>query len=533
VIRSVLSNWVALALGAVITFALTPILVHKLGHFHFGLWILVGSLVDYFGLLDIGIRTTLQRFVAHLKGRGERDALNETFATGIALTAILCVLIVVATAALVLIPPDLFGLGDATRPTFQGLVVLLGASVAVTAMARFLGAYICGLQRFDLYNLTAIVCAVVRAVVIVVALETGRGEGTIWVGVATLVSALLMAALHWHFVRRLDRDLRFSLARVKIQRARELVSFSVYVFLITAGEYVRTYSASVIIARVLGVAAITPFNIAARLMEYMWLIVLGVIGPLMPRMSELHGQGRRSALKDLVLRAVGLTTLLASLMAWLLVLNGDALIRLWLGPGFDVSAELMLILLVGAVLAQSQASSGPLLIACGRHRVYAWWTLGEAAATIALGMYWVHDYGLAGVAMAMTVPRVLVKTIIQPWYVLHVLELRALEYVRAALLRPLVVNTIFLVVCLRAGAFDPTTGLRDLLWAMAWETALLLALSYGVGLTPAVRQAVRQRARRSIERTFALAGIRAMAVEPSPVLPMASPPAGADKTGRR
>jgi O-antigen/teichoic acid export membrane protein len=508
VIRNVLSNWVALVVTAVISFVLTPILVHGLGHFYYGLWILVGSLVDYFGLLDVGIRTTLQRFVARLAGRGERDALSETFATGIALTAGVCVLIGAATAALLFLPPRLFGLDDSAQLTFHWLVVLLGASVAVTMMARLLGAYICGLQRFDLYNLTAIVCAVVRAAIIVVALGMDLGHGTIWVGAATLASAVLMCALHWYFVRRLDGGLRFRLARVKIERARELVSFSVYVFLITAGEYVRTYSASIIIARLMGIAAITPFNVAARVMDYMWWIVLGVIGPLMPRMSELHGQERRSALRDLVVRAVGFTTLLTSFIAWLLALNGDALIRLWLGPGFDVSARLMLILLVGAVLAQSQSPSGPLLIASGRHRAYAWWTLAEAAATIALGVYWVRDYGLTGVALAMTVPRVVVKTIIQPWYVLGVLDLRALDYLREALLRPVVVNTLFFLACVEVNAFGGTTGLRDLAWALTWQTSLFLALAYAVGLSPAVRQAVRLRARRSIARTVVLAGIR-------------------------
>src|SRR4029450_9701028 len=109
--------------------------------------------------------------------------------------------------------------------------------------------------------------------------------------------------------------------------------------------------------------------------------VSGVIGPLMPRMSELHGQERRSALRDLVVRAVGFTTLLTSFIALLLVLTGAALLGLWPGPGFDVSARLMLILLVGAVLAQSQSPSGPLLIASGRHRAYAWWTAPAAAAT--------------------------------------------------------------------------------------------------------------------------------------------------------
>lgn len=512
----------ALAVTATISFVLTPILVHGLGHFHYGLWILAGSLVDYFGLLDVGIRTTLQRFVARLKGTGERQRLVDTFATGIALTTILCLIIISGTAVLVFLPQHVFGLDHATQPVFRWLILLLGASVAVTVLARFVGAYICGYQRFDLYNLTAIVCTVVRAVIIIVALSLG--EGAVWVGAATLASALLMWALHWYFVRRLDPDLTFSLAHVRVDRARELVSFSVYVFLITAGEYIRTYSASIIIARVLGVAMITPFNIATRLMDYMWSTVLGLIGPLMPRMSELHGQERRSDLRELILQAVGLTTLLTSLIAWLLVLNGATLIRLWLGPGFDTSVKLMLILLVGSVFAQIQSPGGPLLIACGKHRAYAWWTLSEAVATISLGMYWVRDYGLPGVALAMTVPRVLVKTTIQPWYVLRTVGVPLREYFRVALLRPLIMNIIFLMVCVVTNAFAPMTSLPDFLWAVTWETLVFLALTYLIGLTPASRQAVRGRARQLAVSRLVHGGARDIAVEPAPVLPVAPPP---------
>src|SRR5256885_9681334 len=51
-------------------------------------------------------------------------------------------------------------------------------------------------------------------------------------------------------------------------------------------------SDSIVIARILGAALITPFSVAARLMEYFKQIVSGVGGPLMGRMSELDGQAQ-------------------------------------------------------------------------------------------------------------------------------------------------------------------------------------------------------------------------------------------------
>ena len=77
-LRSVLSNWVAMVLTGVISVALTPILIHGLGDFHFGMWVLVGSLIEYSSFIDMGLRTTLQRFIARFQGARDREALNET-----------------------------------------------------------------------------------------------------------------------------------------------------------------------------------------------------------------------------------------------------------------------------------------------------------------------------------------------------------------------------------------------------------------------------------------------------------------------
>ena len=57
--HSVRSNWFAMAVNAVVSFAITPMLVHGLGDVQFGMWVLAGSLLGYYGMIDMGIRTTV------------------------------------------------------------------------------------------------------------------------------------------------------------------------------------------------------------------------------------------------------------------------------------------------------------------------------------------------------------------------------------------------------------------------------------------------------------------------------------------
>ena len=100
IIRSIFSNWVGLAVTGVISIFLTPFMIHRLGNFEYGMSVLVGSLLDYYGLLDLGMRTAVFRFVSQFKGSGERDALDETFVSSLLLTVITGLLVSAASLLL-------------------------------------------------------------------------------------------------------------------------------------------------------------------------------------------------------------------------------------------------------------------------------------------------------------------------------------------------------------------------------------------------------------------------------------------------
>src|SRR5450755_2807636 len=56
IVQNVLSNWLALAVTTVVGFFLSPFVVHRLGNLAYGVWVIIGSLVSYMGLLDLGLR---------------------------------------------------------------------------------------------------------------------------------------------------------------------------------------------------------------------------------------------------------------------------------------------------------------------------------------------------------------------------------------------------------------------------------------------------------------------------------------------
>src|ERR1700681_4896362 len=112
--QNVLSNWLALATITVVGFFLSPFVVHHLGNLTYGVWVIIGSLVSYMNLLDLGLRGAVTRFVS--KGVAQKDHEQSGQAVSGALWIRLWISLAIIAAGLVLsvglhhvfvIPPEL------------------------------------------------------------------------------------------------------------------------------------------------------------------------------------------------------------------------------------------------------------------------------------------------------------------------------------------------------------------------------------------------------------------------------------------
>ena len=492
-IRSVLSNWVAMVVTGLLGFILTPILIRGLGDFQYGMWVLVAAALEQYGLLDMGIRGTLQRFVARYEGARDRQALDRTFASALAVSLGVCLLAALLSFALARVLPGFFQLSGRGAPLFSQLVILLGLSVAVTFPTQVIGAYLCGLLRYDLFNLAAISSAILRFGLFLAALRLGYGARG--VALATLGVSLFTWALHWFLARWADPQFGIRWRLANWTTTRELFGYSVYVFLTQLGDFFRFRVDSVVIARVLTMGLVTPFNVAARLVEYFKQVLYAVMGPLMPAMSSLDGQAREGDLRRLFLRATRITALLSLFIGLVLVLNGRTLLRLWVGERFVATYPILLTLVVGYIIALGQAPGVSVLYARAEHKALGWWTAGEGVVNLALSIYWARRYGILGVALGTAVPMLFTKLVLQPWFVLRTLRLSAREYVLEALARPILASALFLVVVKLGAGILPVSRWPAFMLSGAAQTALFALLAWTIGITSADRRLVGERVR--------------------------------------
>src|SRR6516165_12715468 len=76
IIKNVGSSWFSLGTSILVGIFLSPFILHRLGDTAYGIWILIFSVTGYYGLFDLGIRSSIVRYVAKYSANEEYDELN-------------------------------------------------------------------------------------------------------------------------------------------------------------------------------------------------------------------------------------------------------------------------------------------------------------------------------------------------------------------------------------------------------------------------------------------------------------------------
>ncbi|MBU1699398.1 MAG: oligosaccharide flippase family protein [Candidatus Eisenbacteria bacterium] len=430
-LKNVASNWVHLVWGVFLGLVMTPLFIKFLGKGNYGIWLLIHSLVGYYGLLDLGVRSAVVRYVSRDLALKDIRMANETLNTAFALYTGTGIAALVISALLALILPNVEGFAAAKHPDTPMLIILVGASLAVSFPGRLLEGVLSAAERFDLSNILGITFATIRNLFFLIALLSGGGlVAMAWVLlVVTGVEKICVAGV----VLRKVPGIRISFRMARRHRIREIFNYGIHTFLAQAGDRLRLYTDSIVIASFMPPQAITIFNIGNRPLQYLSRLVLGVTRVLTPAFSRTDTIGGKAKLQRLLILGTRGTTLLSAWTCLLLAISGNRLFRLWVGEGFEESGFVLLLLLPAYLFSSSQTPIASILYGTSRHKFLSRLTLVEGVVNLGLSLWWVQTWGLYGVALGTAVPMLIVRFFILPVYACRLIDLPFAHYLRRGL----------------------------------------------------------------------------------------------------
>ena len=410
---------------------LTPFLLRRLGPVAFGIWTLGVTLADWLQLLDFGIREAVLKFSAAFQARGDRPAIRRLASTALGMYGAIGLLAFAAGCVLATVAVPILVDDRGAWPELRAAIVLLSASAAVSYPLGLSGSLLEGLLRFDLLNLLRVVHALVRLVLIVLALQSGYG--VVGVACAELLSRLVLHAMRWRALARAYPDVVPRVAFVPAEIIR-LVDFGVWNGLRHVVEVATTRLFEPLLAMFAGLPAVGAFWAGRRLAT----MPAEAIGPLaavlFPLASELDASRRDVSLRESLVKGTKFAWTVALPMALLLSLGAGPIQSNWLGGRApDAVGVLQVFAAVFLVIATSLPAES-VLLGVGRTRLLAGCGTAQAVITLALGVPLTARLGAEGLAWGALVGAFFGQAIVQIPTAARACGLGVADFLRRAML---------------------------------------------------------------------------------------------------
>jgi O-antigen/teichoic acid export membrane protein len=482
--HSVMWSWLGVAVSIFTGIFLSAYIIHKVGHVAAGVWALIFSVVENFGIMDFGFRSATLKYSAHYRALGEPEKVNETINTALAFSVSVSFATIAATLLFVRQVTRFENISSEYADVFTVLLVMVGLGWATGAIFNPMSALLEGYQRFDLSSRIWIASMAVRALGIVAVLATGHG--LIDMGKVALVALAVTYSLTFLAVRRVFPQLRFSPRLVTYSMFRQMLHYGLHTFGATIGLQALNQSAPMLIGHFMPSSAfVVYFTQPQRLLNYS-VDMVGRVGFITgSHTAELAAKEDYVSIARMGIYINRYCFMLFTPLALALIVYGPQLFRVWIDAKFAVMcAPLLPVMAVGTTLAiAAQFNSSSILYGLGKHQGYAYSQMVEAAFCIA-GLCWaIPRYGILGAAWVVSVLLVLNRGFVLSWLLSRALHFSLWKYLSGIYITPLMasVPTLLLSLWVRQN-WIPGNNLREVIEGGAVLAAIYYAIAYFICL---------------------------------------------------
>lgn len=480
IIKNVGSSWSALAVNVVVGFFLSPFIVHHLGDAAFGVWLLIFSVTGYYGLFDLGIRSSIIRYVSKYTATDDREKLTRFLNTAFFSYASIGVVSMLLTTVLSSSIEHFFKIPAALHPQARLLLLMVGASVSLGFPLGVFGGMLEGLQRFYILNWTNIGANLGRAALIVYYLR--HGYGLITVALITVTMPVLSSILRGIIVFRIC-PVSIGLKHVDRESFHHMANYGSTTFIVMIAARLRFRTDELVLGTMMSTVAVTWFNFGARIVDYAQESVTSLSQIFVPMASQSEATGDLSRVRKIYLAGNRACAFLILPICALLIILGKHIIRVWVGARYiPHSYPVLVVMIIPFTLLLSQAASTRVLFGLGKHKTVAAITFIEGIANLILSIALVHPLGIVGDALGTAIPLSFTCIVFLPRHMKKQIGVPVGVFLREAYVLPILLTLPLVGALLVANRFFYPRNLIQ----VALEI-LAMGAVYGVGLLWAYR----------------------------------------------
>lgn len=418
---NVIMNWIAMAVGMVVPFFLTPFVIRSLGVAAYGVWILAVSTVSYLNILDLGLRSAIIRFVSKAEAQGKPEDATAAIGAALWVRILISSGVALISIALALLFPHLFKVPQGMQQAAQITVLMCALSVAFTLVSGVFGAVLAAIHRFDVLSSISAVQTLLRAGGVILILSSGHGLVSLayWEVIITLLGGLTTTGI----ALKIFPLCRVSVARPNTEILKKIWSYSFTTFIFIIAVQIIVNTDNLVVGALISVGMVAFYSIGGSLMGYSWQVVSAISTTFTPMASNMEAGGKSQELQRLLIRGTQATLGIALPISVALLLRGKTFISLWMGPQYsEISGTVLQILIISQFFGVADGTAASIMMAIDKHKPVAKSAVVEAVLNFGLSILMVKTIGIYGVAWGTSISMTLVHVIFWPRYVRKILD---------------------------------------------------------------------------------------------------------------
>jgi O-antigen/teichoic acid export membrane protein len=428
--RNVLFNWLGTIATMAVGFFLSPFVLHHLGNVAYGVWVLAMSVGAYLGLLDLGMQSSVLRFVSKGHTQGDHQGASEAVSAALWVRLQISALAIVLSIGLAVAFPHVFKVPADLTSDARKAILLIGINAAISMSIGVVGGVLSALNRYDLQNYVIFATMALRVTCVIAVLRTGHG--IVAIAICDLIAALFGNVLLVWIARRLYPELQVQLKKPKKETLQKIWSYSWYAFLTTVAVQLVYQSDNLVVGAFIPAAsameAVTFYAIANSLCRYATQVVSSMGTTFVPAASTYEAAGDSASLLGLYKNGTRATMMISLPILVTLVVRGPSFIGLWMGPQYAHKSGTVLIILASSLFfSYANRTAGSIAFGIEKHKEMAIWSVGEGVANLTLSIILVHWYGIYGVAVGTLIPSLVIQVGLWPRHISKLVGLSAFE----------------------------------------------------------------------------------------------------------
>jgi len=231
--------------AAAIAFFMVPFYVRTLGTETYGIWVLIGSVFAYRGMLTMGFSSAVNRYIPVCQARNDEEGMRRVLATSTLFFSAIGLVLAGLTLVVYQHLGSWFTIAEHHVRAAQILLLVVGFCFAVALPLQLFSAVLSGLQRYDLMNLAVLVPSITRVVLLVALLS--RGYGLITMGLVSGACELCTRLTQWAWAARLLPGASFSLKGADFSLFKEMMAYGINTLLYAFGALLINKASHIVI----------------------------------------------------------------------------------------------------------------------------------------------------------------------------------------------------------------------------------------------------------------------------------------------